>query len=78
MAILIFVFQKFRAAGFTRSARQRHRHTLDMNLIKGEKKMKDFARVSVGIQAVKLNWVVARVRQFCYFLAQKGNPEIKA
>ncbi|MDV2864997.1 hypothetical protein [Phytobacter ursingii] len=26
------------AAGFTRSARQRHRHTLDMNLIKGEKK----------------------------------------
>lgn len=40
--------------------------------------MKDFARVSVGIQAVKLNWIVARVRQFCYFLAQKGNPEIKA
>jgi len=45
---------------------------------RGEKTMKDFARVSVGIQAVKLNWVVARVRQFCYFLAQKGNPEIKA
>jgi hypothetical protein len=39
--------------------------------------MKDFARVSVGIQAVKLNWL-ARIRQFCYFLAQKGNPEIKA
>ena len=38
--------------------------------------MKDFARASVGIQAVKLNWVVAP--QFCYFLAQKGNPEIKA
>lgn len=40
--------------------------------------MKDFARVSVGIQAVKLSWFVARVRQFCYFLAQKGNPEINA
>ncbi|MHB9319081.1 hypothetical protein ACP3TG_08175 [Phytobacter diazotrophicus] len=40
--------------------------------------MKDYARVSVGIQAVKLNWFEVQVRLFCYLLAQKGNPEIKA
>jgi hypothetical protein len=40
--------------------------------------MKDFARVSTGIQAVRLNWFTALTRKFCYFLAQKGNPEIKA
>lgn len=35
-------------------------------------------RKKVKCQAIRLNWFVARVRQFCYFLAQKGNPEIKA
>ncbi|HFQ7085475.1 MULTISPECIES: hypothetical protein [Klebsiella/Raoultella group] len=40
--------------------------------------MVDFARVATGRQAVRLNWITARIRQFCYFLAQKGDPEVKA
>ncbi len=40
--------------------------------------MKDYARNPVRQQAVRLNWIAARARQLCYFLAQKGNPELKA
>lgn len=40
--------------------------------------MPDFARVSIGIQAVRLNLLEIWVRKLCYFLAQKGNPEMKA
>lgn len=40
--------------------------------------MVDFARVTTGHQAVRLHWVTARIRQLCYFLAQKGDPEVKA
>ena len=38
--------------------------------------MVDFARVATGRQAVRLSWITVRIRQFCYFLAQKGNPEV--
>ena len=40
--------------------------------------MTDFPRVATGQQVVRLNWLTALTRKFCYFLAQKGNPEIKA
>ncbi len=40
--------------------------------------IKDFARIQVGQQATRLNWIAARVRKFCYFMAQKGNPELNA
>lgn len=40
--------------------------------------MTDFARVPTGHQAIRLNWFEARLRQLCYLLAQKGNPEAKA
>ena len=40
--------------------------------------MIDYARNPVRQQAVRLTWIAARVRQFCYFLAQKGNPELSA
>lgn len=43
-----------------------------------EMTMTDFARVPVGQQATRMNWFAARVRQLCYLLAQKGNPEAKA
>ncbi|ESN52744.1 TPA: hypothetical protein MG828_16260 [Klebsiella pneumoniae] len=40
--------------------------------------MKDFARVPTGNQATRLNWFEVRLRQLCYLLAQKGNPEAEA
>lgn len=40
--------------------------------------MTDFARVATGQQAVRLHWFTALIRKLCYFLAQKGNPEISA
>lgn len=40
--------------------------------------MIDFARTPVGHQAVRLNLVGILVRKLCYFLAQKGNPELNA
>lgn len=40
--------------------------------------MTDFARVPTVHQATRLNWFEARLRQLCYLLAQKGNPEAKA
>nr|DAT60726.1 MAG TPA: hypothetical protein [Caudoviricetes sp.] len=45
---------------------------------KREMNMTDFARVPTGHQATRLNWFEARLRQLCYLLAQKGNPEAKA
>lgn len=41
-----------------------------------ETTMIDFARKSVGRQAVRLNLAEALIRKLCYFLAQKGNPEL--
>lgn len=38
--------------------------------------MIDYARNPVGCQAVRLGWFTARLRQLCYFLAQKGNTEL--
>ena len=38
--------------------------------------MIDFARKPARQQAVRLNWITAKIRQVCYLLAQKGNPEI--
>ncbi|WP_275943321.1 hypothetical protein [Enterobacter sp. RHBSTW-00994] len=40
--------------------------------------MIDFARKKVGRQAIRLNLAEILIRQFCYFLAQKGNPELNA
>lgn len=40
--------------------------------------MVDFARVTTGNQAVRLHWITARIRQLCYFLAQKDDPEVNA
>ncbi len=40
--------------------------------------MVDFARVATGRQAIRLSWFTARIRQLCYFLAQKGDPEANA
>ena len=40
--------------------------------------MVDFARVTTGRQAVRLHWITARIRQLCYFLAQKGDPEVNS
>lgn len=39
--------------------------------------MVDFARVATGRQAVRLGWLAAKVRRFCYLLAQKGDPELR-
>jgi len=49
--------------------------TLKTVIAEGEMKMIDFARQPARIQAVRLNWITARIRQLCYVLAQKGNPE---
>ena len=38
--------------------------------------MIDFARKKSGCQAVRLNLFEILIRRFCYFLAQKGNPEL--
>lgn len=38
--------------------------------------MIDFARKPARQQAVRLNWITVRIRQVCYLLAQKGNPEL--
>lgn len=40
--------------------------------------MIDFKRKPARQQATRLNWFEARLRQLCYLLAQKGNPEAKA
>ncbi|SYA62063.1 Uncharacterised protein [Klebsiella pneumoniae] len=40
--------------------------------------MDDFKRKPARQQAVRLNWITARIRQLCYFLAQKGDPEVNA
>ena len=38
--------------------------------------MTDFNRQPSRQQAVRLNWFEIKLRQLCYFLAQKGNPEL--
>ncbi|NCH27656.1 hypothetical protein EHI85_14845 [Cronobacter sakazakii] len=38
--------------------------------------MTDFNRQPSRQQAVRLNWFEIKIRQLCYFLAQKGNPEL--
>lgn len=43
-----------------------------------EMTMIDFARNPVGRQAVRLSLMGVLVRKLCYFLAQKGNPELNA
>lgn len=40
--------------------------------------MKDYARIPVKQQAIRLNIVEVLIRKFRYFIAQKGNPEINA
>ncbi|WP_007371409.1 hypothetical protein [Kosakonia radicincitans] len=40
--------------------------------------MIDYARRKISCQAVRLNLAEVFIRKLCYFLAQKGNPEIKA
>ncbi|WP_312189867.1 hypothetical protein [Leclercia sp.] len=40
--------------------------------------MIDLKRKPAKQQAIRLNWIAARVRKFCYFMAQKGNPELNA
>ncbi|MEQ4468508.1 hypothetical protein [Enterobacter asburiae] len=38
--------------------------------------MKDFNRQPPRQQAIRLNWFEIKLRQLCYFLAQKGDPEL--
>ncbi|PCM69050.1 hypothetical protein CP904_26005 [Enterobacter cloacae] len=38
--------------------------------------MTDFKRQPSRQQAVRLNWFEIKLRQLCYLLAQKGNPEL--
>ncbi|EPC4330630.1 hypothetical protein ACRZTK_001116 [Enterobacter asburiae] len=38
--------------------------------------MTDFNRKPSRLQAVRLNWFEIKLRQLCYLLAQKGNPEL--
>jgi len=47
---------------------------------KGNKEMTmiDYARNPVRQQAIRLNLVEVLIRKFCYFMAQKGNPELNA
>jgi len=40
--------------------------------------MIDYARNPVKQQAIRLNVVEVLIRKFCYFMAQKGNPELNA
>lgn len=40
--------------------------------------MIDFKRKPARQQAIRLSWFETRVRQLCYLLVQKGNPEAKA
>ncbi len=40
--------------------------------------MIDYARNPVTQQAIRLNIVEVLIRKFCYFMAQKGNPELNA
>lgn len=40
--------------------------------------MVDYARNPVRQQAIRLNIVEVLIRKFCYFMAQKGNPELNA
>ena len=40
--------------------------------------MIDYARIPVKQQAIRLNIVEVLIRKFCYFMAQKGNPELNA
>jgi len=48
--------------------------------VKGNKEitMIDYARNPVKQQAIRLNIVEVLIRKFCYFMAQKGNPELNA
>ncbi|MHA0994596.1 hypothetical protein [Enterobacter ludwigii] len=38
--------------------------------------MTDFNRKPSHQQAVRLNWLEVKIRNLCYLLAQKGNPEL--
>lgn len=38
--------------------------------------MTDFKRKPSRQQAVRLNWLEIKLRQLCYLLAQKGNPDL--
>ena len=38
--------------------------------------MTDFNLQPSRQQAVRLNWFEIKLRQLCYLLAQKGNPEL--
>lgn len=38
--------------------------------------MIDFNRQPSRQQEVRLNWFEIKLRQLCYLLAQKGNPEL--
>ncbi|WP_269430373.1 hypothetical protein [Leclercia adecarboxylata] len=40
--------------------------------------MIDLKRKPVKQQAIRLNIVEVWIRKFCYFMAQKGNPELNA
>jgi len=40
--------------------------------------MIDYARIPVKQQAIRLNIVEVLIRKFCYFMVQKGNPELNA
>jgi len=40
--------------------------------------MIDYARNPVKQQAIRLNIFEVLIRKFCYFMAQKGNPELNA
>lgn len=38
--------------------------------------MTDFKRKPSHQQAVRLNWLEVKIRNLCYFLAQKGDPKL--
>lgn len=40
--------------------------------------MIDFARTPSRQQAIRLSTTEVWIRKLCYFLAQKGDPELKA
>ncbi|WP_409248101.1 hypothetical protein [Enterobacter hormaechei] len=48
--------------------------------VNGNKEMTmiDLKRKPVKQQAIRLNIVEVWIRKFCYFMAQKGNPELNA
>jgi hypothetical protein len=58
------------------SSRGQSKIVVAFNNLHGGFIMTDFNRQPSRQQAVRLNWFEIKLRQLCYFLAQKGNPEL--